>query len=533
MMCAKFRDLSRIGLAAMLLSFAAVHVASAAAAPAGGSPDVAAEATERVDVFIAFASNPGPAEQALVRGVGGQIRYTYTLVPAIAASVPQAAIAGLLATPGVVRVEPDGEVYALDYAGELDDTWGVKRIGAGVLHGQENGPEFGTGIRVAVIDSGIDDEHREFAHPGSIGAGYNFVANNADPYDDNGHGTHVAGTIMAARDGAGVVGVAPEVTVFALKVLNASGSGSWSNVVAALEWTVSNGMQITNNSYGSGQNPGTTVRDAFANSAAVGILHVAAAGNSGNCGGNNDSVGWPAKYETVIAVGATNSRDVRPCFSSTGPALELAAPGVSIKSTVPGGGYDTWNGTSMASPHVAGVAALMLGANAGLSISETRDLMAATADDLGDDGRDPHYGHGLVNAVAAVGAAVDGLPDEDQEADGGGDGGGGGNQESSGTAFVAAVDYTTNGGRHGDKHLTSTVSIVDDEAAPLSGVTVSVEILRNGSLYGTGSATTGSSGTVGFEIKNAPSGCYSTVVTSLSTNPDWDRQNTPSNEHCR
>ena len=154
----------------------------------------------------------------------------------------------------------------------------------------------------------------------------------------------------------------PAVFLYALKVLNAQGSGSWSDVIAALQWAVNNGIQVTNNSYGSGRNPGGTVEAAFANAEAAGLVNVAAAGNSGNCGGKGNKVGWPARYSSVIAVGATNQNDGRPCFSSAGPDVELAAPGVAINSTIPGGGYDQYHGTSMASPHVAGTAALVISA---------------------------------------------------------------------------------------------------------------------------------------------------------------------------
>jgi hypothetical protein len=179
-------------------------------------------------------------------------------------------------------------------------------------------------------------------------------------------------------------------------------------MIAALQWAVDHGIQVTNNSYGSAQSPGLAVQTAFDNAAAAGMLHVAAAGNSGTCEGTGDNVLYPARYASVIAVGATDSADASQCFSSTGPKVELAAPGAVVNSTIPGGGYEMLSGTSMASPHVAGTAALVI--STGLADSngngrindEVRQILIATAHDLGIPGRDTWYGYGLVDAAAAV-----------------------------------------------------------------------------------------------------------------------------------
>jgi len=357
----------------------------------------------RVRVLIAFDKPVGAKEQAVVRAFGGEIKHSYTIVNAIAAEVPEAALFGLSRNPRVTLIEADGEVQAFD--AELDNTWGVKRIGAGTVQGNGN---LGTGVKVAIIDSGIDYTHPDLA--GRYAGGYDFVNNDTNPMDDNGHGTHVAGSVAAIKNGVGVVGVGPEISLYGLKVLDASGSGSFSNIIAALEWAVANGIQVTNNSYGSASNPGTIVENAFKNANANGVLSIAAAGNSGNCSGKSNSVGYPAQYASVVAVAATNKSDGRPCFSSTGPTVELAAPGVAINSTKLGGGYVEYNGTSMASPHVAGVAALVIAAGItdtnsnGLINDEVRKVLSDTAEDLGVSGRDTSFGWGLVSASAAVAA---------------------------------------------------------------------------------------------------------------------------------
>lgn len=351
--------------------------------------------TEKVKVIIAFHEQPGPKEEALIRAFGGSVKFTYDIVPAIAATLPAAALEGLSRNPRVKLIEPDVEIYAL---GE-ELPWGVDRIEADLVQTAGNS---GAGIKVAVIDSGIDHQHPDLK--ANYVDGWDFVNNDNDPMDDNGHGTHVAGTIAAvAKNGIGVVGVAPQVELYGLKVLGANGSGSFSSIIAALEWCIENNIQITNNSYGSSTNPGSTVEAAFNKANTAGILNIAAAGNEGNRRGTGDSVGYPAAYDAVMAVAATDSNNVRAYFSSTGPKVEISAPGVSILSTVPNNGYASYSGTSMASPHVAGVAALVKAANTSMDNAQIRTRLQSTADPLGNAN---WYGYGLVNALEAAGTST-------------------------------------------------------------------------------------------------------------------------------
>jgi subtilisin len=356
-------------------------------------------ASEKVKVIIAFHEQPGPSEEGLIRAFGGTVKFTYNIVPAIAATVPAAALDGLARNPRIKLIEPDGEIHAL---GE-SVPWGIDRIYADEV---QLGGNSGQGIKVAVIDSGIDYNHEDLK--GQYFGGKDFVNIDSDPMDDNGHGTHVSGTIAAiAGNGIGVVGVAPEVEIYALKVLDASGSGSFSSIIAALEWCAKNGIQITNNSYGSSSDPWVTVQQAFDNTYTINnILHVASAGNAGKLNGRGDNVGFPAQYASVMAVAATDSSDTRAYFSSTGPTVEISAPGVSIYSTVPNNGYESWNGTSMASPHVAGVAALVMASDSSLNNEQVRARLTGTALDLGTAGRDTWYGFGLVDAKKAVGTVT-------------------------------------------------------------------------------------------------------------------------------
>jgi len=357
----------------------------------GGPPD------GLVKVLIGFKEKPGPAQQAMVKGLGGKIKYTYNLIPVIAASVPEVAIEALKKNPNITNVELDSVVYALDT--ELDNSWGVKRIGAGIVHDSDKN---GEGIKIAIIDTGIDKDHPDLDD--NLVNGVNFVSKPSwrtpDPNkwdDDNGHGTHVAGIIAAEDNNTGVVGVAPGAALYALKVLDRTGSGYVSDVVAAIQWATQNDIQVINMSLGGAY-------DIFLDAACLlayysdGLLLVAAAGNGG-------SVIYPAAYLSVIAVSATNSADELAWFSSIGDEVELAAPGVDIYSTYKDGGYATKSGTSMASPHVAGVAALVWADNTGWENDDVRIRLQNTAEDIGL--LSTEQGYGLVNADEAVEVSLD------------------------------------------------------------------------------------------------------------------------------
>jgi subtilisin len=371
----------------IILLLMALAISSAAFTASAQPPD-------KIKVLIAFSHLPGPAEQALVHQAGGDIKYTYDLVPAIAASVPEQAINGLQNNPHVTVIEPDLEVEAID--SELDNTWGVKHIGAGSVHADGN---RGAGVKVAVLDTGIDTDHPDLNYDPSCSQ--SFVAGESLE-DGHSHGTHTAGTVAALDNDTGVVGVAPEVTLCIYKVLNNSGGGYYSDIIAAVQQAVVDGVQVTNNSYGSSGDPGLIVKQAFDNAYAAGVLHAGAAGNNGNLEGTGENCIYPARWDSVIATAATMQDDNRASFSSTCPEVELAAPGYQINSTVPGGGYGLMSGTSMASPHLAGTAALVI-ASGTTGPDQIRLQLQETADDLGVVGRDTWYGFGLVDAYEAVG----------------------------------------------------------------------------------------------------------------------------------
>ncbi|MCI5122443.1 MAG: peptidase S8, partial [Candidatus Electrothrix sp. AUS4] len=336
----KEESVKRVWLKRLSLLHAAALILSVGLISAAVSP-VLAQPPDMVKVLIGFDIQPGPAEEALVHGKGGTVKYTYHLVPAIAATLPAQAREALLRNPNVIAVDDDLAVHAIDE--ELDNTWGVKRIGAGTVHDDGN---KGYGVKVGILDSGIDTDHPDLTYDPACSA--NFV--DSETLEDGaGHGTHTAGTVAALDNDTGVVGVAPEVTLCIYKVLDSNGSGSYSDVIAALEQAVDDGVQVTNNSYGSTGDPGAIVKAAFDNAYAAGVLNIGSAGNNGTADGTGDNCGYPARWDSVVATAATTQSDVRASFSSTCPEVELAAPGYYILSTVPGGGYGYKSGTSMAS----------------------------------------------------------------------------------------------------------------------------------------------------------------------------------------
>ena len=364
----------------------------------------AAEPLASVRVIVTFRQPPGASQEMLVSHLGGIVRHSYNLVPAVAAELPPGAVAALRAAPGVATVEEDQLVHLVDT--ELDNSWGVKRIGAGEVHPIDSGE----GVKVAILDTGIDYGHPDLND--NYAGGYDFVNEDTDPFDDHYHGTLVAGVVAAEDNGSGVVGVAPRAQLYALKVLAGNGSGWTSDIIAALDWAVNHDMDIVNMSFGSPAYS-SSFHTAIANAYAAGIVLVAAAGNGDTCPPTGDTVAYPARFDEVIAVAATDQSDARACSSSTGPEVELAAPGVSVKTTYLGGGYAWASGTSLASPHVAGAAALVLasgipdGNGNGRVNDDVRLWLQETADDLGTAGRDTWYGFGLVNVRSLVNSSAD------------------------------------------------------------------------------------------------------------------------------
>jgi len=281
--------------------------------------------------------------------------------------------------------------------------WNMRRIAAQDGWPLSIAPEE---IVVAVPDSGVDKTHPDLG--ANLFTGYDFVNGDMDPADDYGHGTHVIGILSAQPDNAlGVAGVAPGISILPLKVLNSFGTGTYANIAAAIQYASAHGAHIINLSLG-GSADSSILEQAVRDAHDAGALLIASAGNQGQAG-----VNYPAHYAEVLAVGATDHFDRWPSYSNWGPEIDLAAPGGAatdqIWSTWPGG-YDWEYGTSMASPHVSGAAALMWAANPALTAAGIASILTQTADKVGQfsyaGGRNSYLGYGRLNVHEALRQAL-------------------------------------------------------------------------------------------------------------------------------
>lgn len=336
-------------------------------------------------------------------------RHFDTLFSGVAATVDRKALAEIRRLPNVVAVYPDVEVRA-----QLAES--VPMIGAPTVWTTYG--VSGLGVKVAVIDTGIDYTHPDlgscFGSACKVTGGYDFVNDDGDPSDDHGHGTHVAGIVAANGT---VVGVAPQAKLLAYKVLDQYGSGQTSDVIAALERAVLDGAKVANLSLGGPGDANDATSQAVDNATAAGMLSVIAAGNSGPA---YQTIGSPGTARTALTVGAVNKSGVMAWFSSRGYITdgnelvmkpEIVAPGVAINSTVPATGqlgspsrYAALDGTSMATPHVAGAAALLLHWNSTQTPADLKHRLAGSAQ--AGSGNPFTEGAGRIDLVDAFGLRV-------------------------------------------------------------------------------------------------------------------------------
>ncbi len=354
----------------------------------------------------------------------------------------EAALDMLRGHDAVVYAEPNYRIQATAVANDprFDDLWGLnnEEQTGGTYDSDIDAVEawdatVGSGNTiVAVIDTGVDYRHEDLAanmwvNTGEIPGdgidndgngyvddihGYDFANNDGDPLDDQGHGTHVAGTIAAVgNNGVGVTGINWNAQIMAVKFLDASGSGDTDDAIRALDYAVANGATLSNNSWGYNGNFSQALYDSVNAARAADHVFVAAAGNGNFIGwgmDNDTDPFWPANIDldNVISVAAVDHNDAKPLFSNYGATtVDLAAPGVDILSTVPNNGYGLNSGTSMASPHVAGVIALVRDLHPDWSYAQVINQVLQTVDPISSMDGITVTG-GRLNAAGAVGVEV-------------------------------------------------------------------------------------------------------------------------------
>lgn len=377
------------------------------------------------EIIIKFVPGTGQDEAAAVAfRHGSTIKEQLLLPDYYLLSVPQdsdpAEVAGLFRQePEVVLVEPNYYMHAFLSPNDpyYPRQWHFQKI----QMPQAWDLSTGNGVIVAVIDTGVAYENfggyfqaPDLANTAFV-PGIDFVNNDQHANDDHGHGTHVAGTIaQSTNNGLGVAGIAYGAKIMPVKVLNASGSGSNVSVANGIKWAADNGAKVINLSLGS-YYPNSLIEDTVNYAYSRGVVVVASAGNS------SGSIGYPAAYANAMAVGAIRYDETRSYYSCYGPELDLVAPGGDTRVDQNGDGfpdgvyqqtfshgnvteftYEFWQGTSMAAPHVSGVAALIIARGSATTPDKVRQVLQSTARDLGTAGWDEIYGNGLVQAFNAL-----------------------------------------------------------------------------------------------------------------------------------
>ena len=344
------------------------------------APEASANTHEEQRVIITFEDDVN--EQA-IEAASGDINFEFDSLPVVSVTISESGLKKLKNDPTIKKIEKD--VIVRTNTQVLD--WGIPKMNFPLAW--QTG-YTGRGIKVAVVDSGISS-HEDLV----IAGGVSFVDYTTSYQDDNGHGTHVAGIIRASDNGFGIKGVASEVDLYAVKSIDQNGSAYLSSIIAGIDWAISNEMDIINLSL-STQSDSISFQNILDKAYEQGILVVAAAGNDGT--GSGDTVDFPARYASVIGVGAIDQQNQLASFSSTGPNVEIVAPGVSVLSTYLNGSYARLNGTSMATPFVSGYFALLKQAYPSLSNKQLRSILITNTQDLGSPGFDTLYGNGLLKA---------------------------------------------------------------------------------------------------------------------------------------
>lgn len=384
----------------------------------------------------------------------------------------------------VEYVEPDYTAEALGTANDPYYTqgseWHLAKIQAPAAWDVSTGS---SSVVVAVVDTGVRATHPDLAGK-VLAGGYDFVANDNDPTDENGHGTAVAGTIApASNNSLGVAGVSWTNPILPVRVLDANGSGSYSAICNGIIYAADHGAKVINMSFG-GNAWSQTLQDAVNYAWGKQCVIVAAAGNSGN-----DYPFYPAACNNAVAVSATDSSDAHPSWSNYGAYVDVSAPGLDILTLYGTDQYAAWSGTSFSSPVTSGVVALMASANSKLTNSQLVDVLINNCDDIGAVGYDVYFGKGRVNAFRAVTAARDYVLQPDPTAP----------PQPDTTAPVATITSPSNG-----SYVTSPSQSISVGGTDNVGVT-RITLYIDGKLFG---SSTASSAKFSWNTKKIASGAH-------------------------
>lgn len=339
-----------------------------------------AEIIKKADYLILFKNEID--EKFIIVENGGTIKETFPNISAVKAEFAYNPNVILENNKKIKRVEQDRVVKAQDSHQNK-----ISNLKFPVKNQEKKTELTGKGVSVAILDTGIDKDHKALR----IKDGISFIENNVDFDDDNGHGTHLAGIIAAQYNNRGVAGIAPDVDLYAVKVLDSESNGKYSTVIRGIDWAIEHKIKIVLMSLG-GTKKSTFFEDAMTKAYQKGVLLVSSAGNKRYI--DDDTITYPAKFDSVIAVGALDKNDSRGFLSSKGAKLELMAPGTDILSTWNNGDYESDSGTSMAAAHVVGVSALLFERDPDLTNWKVREIMNKSAIPLGDPFE---YGNGKVS----------------------------------------------------------------------------------------------------------------------------------------
>ncbi|HLN62829.1 MAG TPA: S8 family peptidase [Symbiobacteriaceae bacterium] len=378
-----------------LVTAVSLVVFAAVALPASGAGVTDTIKDAHVPNRVLVKLNPGANADAFIKANGltkkGEVFGDSVLILEAKGKATSALVEALSKNPNVEYAEPD-YIATADWTPNdpsFGSQWGPQNVQAPAAWDYTKGS---SSVLIAVVDTGVDLDHPDLSTKVRTDIDYDYVNNDSTAQDDNGHGTHVAGIAAAATNNStGIAGMCPNCMVLPVKVLNSSGSGTYSAIASGINYAVSKGAKVINMSLG-GSAGDATLSSAVSNANASGVLLACAAGNS-----NTSAASYPAYYSGCVAVASTDSGNNKSSFSNYGSWVDTSAPGTSIYATYWNNTYSTLSGTSMATPHVAGLAGLLFSQGRSQSDVKTR-LTSSTYTDAVNSSLIPRK----INALKAV-----------------------------------------------------------------------------------------------------------------------------------